>query len=335
MKTIVTGGAGFIGSHLVDALIERGDEVLIVDNLWTGRELEFWSAKTSSEKKSLEVEIRKLREIRRKNLHPKAQLFRFDIQNSNVRTSFSGWDNVDFDYVFHLAALPRVEFSFHHPILTNNVNISGTLNVIALAVLVNAKRLIYSSSSSIYGGNLTLPLSEHMPVNPLSPYALQKYAGERYCQMLCQPEKQNRLNGAVCLRYFNVYGLRQPVDSAYASAIPIFIANKRIGAISTIFGDGEQTRDFTWVDDVVRANILAAESDKVGNGEVINIGGGKNYSINQLADMVGGEYEHGPARVEPRNSLADITKAKELLGWEPTIDLPEGIAELKRIYGLT
>ena len=327
MKAIVTGGAGFIGSHLVDALVARGDEILVVDNLWIGKEVELWSVRAGSEKKKLETEIRKLREIKRKSLHPKAKLFRFDIQNPNIRTSFNGWNDVD--YVFHLAALPRVEFSFQYPVQTNNVNISGTLNVIALAVLVNAKRLIYSSSSSVYGGNLILPLKENMPVNPLSPYALQKYAGERYCQMLCQPEKQNRLNGAVCLRYFNIYGSHQPIDSAYASAIPIFLANKRAGITSTIFGDGEQTRDFTWIDDVVRANILAAESDKVGNGEIINIGSGQNYSINQLAEMIGGQYEYGPARVEPRNSRADITKAKELLGWEPRVSLEQGIAQLK------
>lgn len=327
MKVIVTGGAGFIGSHLVDALVARGDEVLVVDNLWTGKEPAFLSAKAESERKKLEAEMKKLRDLRKKNINPKAQLLRFDIRNPNIRTSFSGWGNVD--YVFHLAALPRVEFSFHQPILTNNVNINGTLNVIALSVLVNAKRLIFSSSSSVYGGNLVLPLREDMPVNPLSPYALQKYAGEKYCQMLCQPEKINRLNSAVCLRYFNVYGSRQPVDSAYASAIPIFLENKKIGAASTIFGDGEQTRDFTWIDDVVSANILAAESDKVGNGEVINIGSGQNYSINQLAEMIGGKYEYGPARIEPRNSLADVTKAKELLGWEPSVSLSTGIAQLK------
>lgn len=333
MKVIVTGGAGFIGSHLVDALVARGDEVLVVDNLWTGKELELHSAKSSAEKKALRAEIGKRMEIKRKNLNPGAQLFKFDIQNPNIKTSFNGWNNVD--YIFHLAALPRVGFSFQYPIQTNNVNINGTLNVIALAVLVNAKRLIYSSSSAIYGGNLVLPLSEHMPVNPLSPYALQKYAGERYCQMLCQPEKQNRLNGAVCLRFFNVYGPRQPFDSAYATAIPIFIANKKIDAISTIFGDGGQTRDFTWVEDIARANILAAESDKVGNGEVINIGGGKNYSINQLAEMIGGRYQYVSPRIgDPRNSLADITKAKELLGWEPQVSLEQGIAELLKKTGV-
>lgn len=329
MKAIVTGGAGFIGSHLVDALIARGDEVLVVDNLWTGKELELRSAKTSAEKRTISAEIGGRMGVKRKNINPKAHLFKFDIQSPNIRTSFNGWDSVD--YIFHLAALPRVEFSFHQPILTNDVNISGTLNIIALAVLVNAKRLIFSSSSSIYGGNLILPLREDMPPNPLSPYALQKYAGERYCQMLCQPEKTNRLNGAVCLRYFNVYGPRQLVDSAYASAIPIFLENKKIGGVSTIFGDGKQTRDFTWVDDVVRANILAAESDKVGNGEIINIGGGKNYSINQLAEMIGGSYEYAPARIgDPKNSRADIIKARRLLDWEPSVSLPTGIAELLR-----
>jgi UDP-glucose 4-epimerase len=328
MKAIVTGGAGFIGSHLVDALVARGDEVLVVDNLWTGKELELCSAKTSAEKRALRAEIGKRAGIKRKNLNPGARLFKFDIQNPNIRTSFNGWNEVD--YIFHLAALPRVEFSFHQPILTNDVNINGTLNIIALAVLVNARRLIFSSSSSVYGGNLFLPLREDMPVNPLSPYALQKYAGEQYCRMLCQPEKQNRLNGAVCLRYFNVYGPRQPLDDAYSVAIPIFLENKKTGTTSTIFGDGEQTRDFTWVKDVIRANILAAESDKVGDGEVINIGSGQNYSINQLAEMIGGDYKYAPARAgDPRNTLADITKAKKLLDWEPSVSLPTGIAQLK------
>lgn len=332
MKAIVTGGAGFIGSHLVDALIARGDEVLVIDNLWTGLELIFSSTRSESERKKLEVQIRKLRNVKRKVINPKARLLKFDIRSPNIKMLFNGLSDVD--YIFHLAALPRVEFSFQQPILTNEVNIKGTLNVIAMAVLVNAKRLIFASSSSVYGGNLILPLSENMPANPLSPYALQKYAGENYCRMLCQPEKSNRLNGAVCLRFFNVYGWRQPVDSAYASAIPLFLANEKAGITSTIFGDGEQTRDFTWISDVVRANILAAESGKVGNGEVINIGSGQNHSVNQLAKMIGGRYEYGPARIEPRNSLADITKARELLDWEPLVSLPTGIAELRRIHGI-
>lgn len=306
MKVIVTGGAGFIGSHLVDALVARGDEVLVVDNFATGK---------------------------RENINPMAKLFEFDIRRPNVKSVFGNCQKVD--YIFHLAALPRVPFSFHYPVETNNVNICGTLNVIALAVLVNAKRLIYSSSSSIYGNQPVLPLKEDMPVNPLSPYALQKFAGEKYCQLLYEPAKLNRLNGAVCLRYFNVYGPRQSVNDSYSTAIGIFLRNNKEGKDSIIDGDGGQTRDFTWVEDVVRANILAAESDKVGNGEVINIGGGKNCSINQLARMIGGSYGRGPARSgDPRHTLADITKAKELLGWEPKVSLSQGIAELKKIYGL-
>lgn len=327
MKTIVTGGAGFIGSHLVDALVARGDEVLVIDNLWAGKEVGLREAKTLKEQEKIKREIRMLQENKRRNVNSKAELFKFDITNPNIKTCFNGWGDVD--CVFHLAALPRVMYSFSDPWRTNKVNIEGTLNVIALAVLLNAKRLIFSSSSSVYGGNLILPLREDMPTNPLSPYALQKYASEKYCQMLCEPMKPNRLNGAVCLRYFNVYGPRQSVDSAYASAIPVFLANKRAGVTSTIFGDGKQTRDFTWIDDVVNATILAAESDKVGNGEVLNIGSGQNHSINKLAEMIGGNYKNDSARVEPRNSRADITKAKELLGWEPRVSLEQGISQLK------
>ena len=334
MKAIVTGGAGFIGSHLVDALVARGDEVLVIDNLWTSKETELRNVKTEKkEKKALIKMIRDKKEERRRNLNPKAKLFEFDIQNSSIRTNFNSLGNID--YVFHLAALPRVPFSFHYPVETNNVNICGTLHVIALAVLVKAKRLVFSSSASIYGDQPVLPLKEDTPVNPLSPHALQKYTAEKYCQMLCQPEKPNRLNGAVCLRYFNVYGSRQSADNSCSAAIGIFLKNNKKGVDSTIDGDGEQTRDFTWVGDIVRANILAAESSRVGSGEVINIGSGKNYSINQLTRMIGGSYKHGPARPgDLRNSLADITKAKKLLGWEPEVSLVEGLAELKKIYGL-
>ncbi len=331
-KVIVTGGAGFIGSHLVDALVARGDEVLVIDNIFTGKEPELWKARDNNERDKWRMEIRKLKKKKRAELNPGAKLYEFDIRNPNIKKNFNGLGN-DIDYIFHLAALPRVPFSFHWPIQTNGVNINGTLNIIALAVMVNAKRLIYSSSSSIYGNQPVMPLNENMLANPLSPYGLQKYAGERYCQMLCRPEEPNRLNGAVCLRYFNVYGPRQSKDDSYSAVIRIFLNNNSELRYSTINGDGQQTRDFTWVGDVVRANILAAESDKVGNGEVINIGGGHNYSINQLSRMIGGVYEHGPSRPgDPRNTLADISKAKKLLGWEPEVLLPQGIAELKRLY---
>ncbi len=306
MKAIVTGGAGFIGSHLVDALIDRGDKVWVIDNFSTGK---------------------------RENVNPRAKLIEFDIQHVNVESIFESYRNIDF--IFHLAALPRVQYSIDHPVETNAVNITGTLNVIAIAVFLNAKRLIYSSSSSIYGNQPVLPLKEDMPANPLSPYALQKYTAERYCQMLlCRPDRPNRLSSAVSLRYFNVYGPRQSDKGSYPSAIATFIRYKKAGYTSFIYG-GEQTRDFTWVGDVVKANILAAESDKVGNGEVINIGGGTSYSINQLSEMIGGRYIHEPARAgEPLHTLADISKAKNLLGWEPAVTLEDGIAELKKLNGL-
>lgn len=298
MKAIVTGGAGFIGSHLVDALIARGDEVIVVDNFSTGK---------------------------MKNLNPKSKLIKFDIRSSNVKSVFQNLVSVDF--VFHLAALPKVQYSIDQPVETNKVNIDGTLNVIAMAVLLNAKRLIYSSSSSIYGNQPVMPLREDMPANPLSPYALQKFAAERYCQML--------FKNSVCLRYFNVYGPRQSDSGSYSSAIGTFMKNKKNDAGSVIYG-GSQTRDFTWVGDAVRANILAAESDKVGGGEIINIGGGANYSVNQLSEIIGGKYIYKPKRAgEPMDTLADVSKAKKLIGWQPIFSLERGIAELKKLNGLS
>lgn len=298
MRAIVTGGAGFIGSHLVDALINRGDTVWVIDDFSTGK---------------------------RENINPRARLFNFDICFCHIwNILFKNCQNID--YVFHLAALPRVQYSLDHPKESNDVNINGTLNVIDMAVKLNAKRLIYSSSSSIYGNQPVLPLREDMSVNPLSPYALQKFAAERYCQFL--------FNGAVCLRYFNVYGPRQSDKGSYPSAIATFMKNKKIGATSFIYG-GNQTRDFTWIGDVVKANILAAESENVGSGEVINIGGGANYSVDQLSEIIGGSYIHKPARTgEPLHTLADISKAKNLLGWEPQVSLVEGIAKLKKLYGI-
>ncbi len=305
VRSIVTGGAGFIGSHLVDALINRGDEVMVIDNLSTGK-----------------IE----------NIDPRAKLIQWDIRYINFHHVTPIFKSAD--YVFHLAALPKVQYSLDHPEETNAVNINGTLNIIALAADLNVERLIYSSSSSVYGNQAVLPLKEDIPVNPLSPYALQKFVGEKYCQMLCDPSKPDSLKSAVCLRYFNVYGSRQSDGNAYPSAIGIFMKNKKAGTTSVIYG-GKQTRDFTWVGDVVRANILAAESDKVGKGEVINIGGGKSYSVLQLAEMIGGSYVHKPQKTgEPMNTLADISKARDLLGWEPTVTLEEGIAKLKELNGL-
>ena len=293
-KIIVTGGAGFIGSNLVDALIEKGHDVLIIDNLTTGK---------------------------RENINPKAKFFKADLRNFNeIRPLFKG-----VDFVFHEAALPRIPLSIEKPIETNDINIKGTLSALVAAKEAGVKKFIYASSSSALGGTAELPMKEDAPCNPLNPYALQKYVGELYCKIFFDIYKLP----TVSLRYFNVYGPRQPREGAYAPVIGIFLTQKKEGKPLTITGDGEQTRDFSHVSDVVRANILAMESDKVGQGEVINIGAGKKYSVNKIAEMVGGESTHIPLRPgEMRDTLADISKAKELLGWQPEVTLEEGIKKL-------
>ncbi len=294
MRYLVTGGAGFIGSHIVDALIARGDEVHVIDNLSTGK---------------------------KENVNPKATLHVADIRRlDDIHPFFSGMD-----FVFHTAALPRVQLSIEHPQETNEHNVVGTLNVLIAARDAKVKRLVYSASSSAYGLQPQLPLREDMPANPLSPYGIQKYVGELYAAVF------SLLYGlqTVSLRYFNVYGPRHSSEGAYATVIAVFLRQKAHGEKLTITGDGEQSRDFTHVRDVVRANLLAAENSKVGRGEVINIGGGKNWSVNQVAALVGGEIAHIPARPgEARDTLADTTKARELLGWTPQITLEEGIREL-------
>ncbi|MCR4306761.1 MAG: NAD-dependent epimerase/dehydratase family protein, partial [Candidatus Yonathbacteria bacterium] len=186
------------------------------------------------------------------------------------------------------------------------------------------KRVIYSASSSVYGDQEKMPLTEDMRASPLSPYGLQKYIGELYCALF------SKVYGlkTVSLRYFNVYGQRQDPEGAYALVIGKFLKQKAEGIPLTITGDGAQTRDFTHVSDVVRANLLAMESEQVGEGEAMNIGGGKNYSINEVARIIGGPVEYVSARIEPHDSLADTARAKELLGWEPQISLEEGIKEL-------
>lgn len=316
MRAIVTGGAGFIGSHLVDALIARGDKVLVIDNLSP------------------------LAGGRKENINPNVVFFKADIRNDiGLINAFKSKSELrsfrQVDYVFHCAALPRVQLSFDKPEATNQVNVNGTMNIIKLSVLLNAKRLIYSSSSSVYGNQPALPLREDMLANPLSPYAGQKYLAEKYCQWLCRPEQSNRLNSAVCLRYFNVYGPRQSADSPYSTVIGLLLKARKACVDAVIYGDGEQRRDFTHVSDVVRANLLAAASSNVGMGEVINIGAGKSCSINQVFMMIGGIKHYENARPgEPRETLADITRAKELLDWQPQVSLEQGIAELLKLHKL-
>lgn len=296
MKYLVTGGAGFIGSHLVDKLIKDGHRVRIIDNLLTGK---------------------------RENINKEAQFFNADIRNfKEIEPLFKGADGV-----FHLAALPNVQYSIENPIETNDVNLNGTLNVLLLAKKYDIKKIVFSASSAAYGDPVELPLVETMKPNPKSPYGMQKYFGEEYAKLF------RELYGlkTVSLRYFNVYGPRMNDEGAYFTVISVFLKQKKEGKPLTITGDGTQTRDFVHVYDVVRANILAMNSDKLNDGEVINIGTGKNYSVNYIADMIGGERVNLPPRIEPHDTLADIKKANNLLGWNPIIELKEGVEELLNI----
>ncbi|MFA6254969.1 MAG: SDR family oxidoreductase [Patescibacteria group bacterium] len=290
MKALVTGGAGFIGSNLVDELIKQGHEVVILDNLSTGK---------------------------KENLNPQAKFVEADITNlEQIKPHFAG-----IDYVFHLAALPRVQWSIENPIETHNANINGTLNVFLAARDAKVKRLVYSASSSAYGDTQILPLKEDLLPAPMSPYGLHKYVGEHYARLF------SLLYGleTVSLRYFNVYGPRMAFEGAYVTVMAIFLRQKKEGQKMTITGDGTQTRDFTYVGDVVNANILASLSPKVGKGEVINIGAGQNYSVNEIAKRLGGEVEHIAPRIEPHDTLADNLKARNLLDWNPQINLETGL----------
>lgn len=298
-KVIVTGGAGFIGSNLTDTLVEKGFEVHIVDNLSGGK---------------------------KENVNPKANLHILDITDlAAIKPIFT-----DTAYVFHLAALPRVQYSIEHPAETNKTNVEGTLNVLIASHEAGAKRLIYSASSSAYGDQEQMPLKENLPAHPISPYALHKYLGELYCKLWSEIYNLP----TVSLRYFNVYGPRNNPEGAYALVIAKFLRQRTAGEPMTITGDGEQTRDFTNVRDIVRANLLAMKSDKVGKGEVMNIGAGHNYSINEIAQLIGGPKIYIEPRLEPRNTLADSSLAKKLLGWEPKVSIEEGINELKLFAGL-
>lgn len=298
-KVIVTGGAGFIGSHLVNELVRAGYKVEVVDNLSRGS---------------------------RKNVNPRAKLHVVDI--CDFKKLGPIFRNAK--YVFHAAALARVQPSIKDPRGTNETNVTGTLNVLLASRNAKVKRVIYSASSSAYGNQVKLPLKEDMEPKPISPYALQKYIGELYCKLFSVIYNLE----TVSLRYFNVYGPGAPTSGAYAMMMGRFLEQRKKGQPMTIVPDGKQTRAFTHVRDVVLANILAAKSAKVGKGEVINIGGKRNYSVLEVADLIGGPKVFIEPRLEPKHSLADLSKAKRFLGWEPKICLEEGIRDLKKIYGV-
>ncbi|OGF28192.1 hypothetical protein A2477_04065 [Candidatus Falkowbacteria bacterium RIFOXYC2_FULL_47_12] len=293
-KILVTGGAGFIGSNLVDALIERGDEVIILDNLSTGK---------------------------RENLNGQATFVEADLRDlEKIKPHFAG-----VDYVFHEAALARVQPSIEDPVTYNDTNVNGTLNVLVAAKDAGVKKVIYAASSSAYGDQKKMPLTEDLPANPLSPYGLQKYIGEEYCRLFSCVYKLP----TVCLRYFNVYGPRMVLEGAYASVIGIFGHLRQQGKPLTIVGDGEQLRTYTYVKDIVRANLLAAASD-ISDGRAINAGQSSEYSVNQIAALIGGPTVNIPPRLEPRRNLCDNSLAKTLLGWEPEMELDRWIPEYKK-----
>ena len=305
-KAIVTGGAGFIGSNLVDRLIDQGVEVTVIDDLSTGN---------------------------KDNINPKAEFYEMslldlDASKSNPYTINKIFEDVD--VVFHLAALARVQPSIEDPISFNKINVEGTVKLLFACHNAGVKRVVYSASSSCYGDATILPTPEDHSTNPLSPYGLQKYIGEQYCKMFSEVYDLD----TVSLRYFNVYGERMALEGAYCLVMGIFAKQMLEDKPLTITNDGNQRRDFTYVQDVVDANILAAMYNDPLNGESFNIGNGNNYSVNEVADMLEGEKTYGEKRIEPFETLADNTKAKNILGWIPKGDLQTWIKKYKTDLGL-
>ena len=294
MRCLVTGGAGFIGSNLVDFLVEQGHEVIVIDNESSdAHEHFYWNEKTTQSK---------------------ADITNFE----QIRPLFN-----EVDYVFHLAAESRIQPAILNPTYATDVNVVGTCNVLQAAREAGVKRVVYSSTSAAYGLANTPPLSEEMPRDCLNAYSITKCAGEDLALMYYE------LYGleTVVLRYFNVYGPRQPIKGQYAPVIGLFLRQKQAGEPMTVIGDGEQRRDFTHVDDVVDANILAAfTTNEEAFGEVFNVGFGKNYSILELAQLIGGEYTHIPPRPgEARHTLADTTKIRTILRWDPQVEFGEWV----------
>lgn len=305
---LVTGGAGFIGSHLSEELVRRGHTVRVVDDLSTGK---------------------------RANL---AHLPNVDfVQGDLADPSFARRAVDGCELVLHQAAIPSVPRSVEDPVSSHRANVDGTLNTLVAARDAGVKRVVFAGSSSAYGDTPTLPEHEDMPTSPLSPYALQKVIGEQYLQMF------TRLYGlaTVTIRYFNVFGPRQDPSSPYSGVISVFAAALLDGRSPTIYGNGEQTRDFTYVANVVEGVLRACDAPRV-SGEIINVATGGRVSLNQLframRDLIGVEVEptySDPRPGDVRHSQADISKARRLLGYEPTIDFEEGLRRTVEWYRTT
>lgn len=310
MKYTVIGGAGFIGSHLVDSLIEDNHEVIVFDNMSSGNPDNL--------------------NTKAKHFHVDPTYFNTDIANKIPVYREAISHAAGSDVIFHLAARARVQPSIEDPIGTNRANVDSTLGALEFCKNIQARRFVYSASSSAYGDADVFPTPEDHPTNPKSPYGLQKLIGEHYCKVYSECYGMD----TVSLRYFNVYGERAANDGAYALVMGTFFDQKLHGRPLTITGDGEQKRDFTYVLDVVNANILAAKCDQKFSGDVFNIGNGDNRTVNQIADLIGGKKEYIEERMEPKQTLADISKAKEVLGWEPSMSVEEWIPKYKKVLNI-
>ena len=295
---LVTGGAGFIGSNLVRALVERGDQVRVLDNFATGNRANL---------DGLDVEV------------VEGELRSYERVHAAVRGT---------EVVYHLGALGSVPRSVQDPLTSSAVNVEGTLNVLLAARDEGVRRVVYASSSSVYGSAAQLPAQESSPVDPISPYGVAKLAAERYCVSFSRVYDSFE---SVVLRYFNVFGPRQSPFSQYAAVVPLFITAIAEGRPVTVFGDGEQSRDFTYVDNVVDANLRAAEAPGA-NGRIVNIAAGSPRTVNTLAETLGRlldrpvEHHYEPTRAgDLRDSYADVSVARTILGWEPQVDFDEGL----------
>lgn len=308
MRYIVTGGAGFIGSNLCEYLVNHGHDVIVLDNFSTGTYENI------------------------DHIKDKITIINVDINNLWTHTFREYLKMIKkVDCIVHLAALPRVQLSIDKPLKTHDANVTGTLNILELAHKLGIKKVIYASSSSVYGDQKILPLKEYASPMPLNPYAVQKYIGEVYCEMYTKVYSLN----TIALRFFNVYGKNMALNGAYKLVFMNWIESIRKGEKMKIYGDGKQTRDFTHVTDVVKAIVAACDLETYNEpyNFVFNVGGGRETSVLELAEMFGYPYEHiEPRAFEEKRKIADLVKIKSILGWQPLTDIEEGVKQLKKEY---
>ena len=297
MKALITGGAGFIGSHLADLLLKNNISVLVIDNLYSGSESNLQLAKKNKNFHFVNADI---------------------VNNDEIEPFFNG-----VDWVFHLAGLADIVPSINDPKSYFDVNVNGTLNILQSSLKHNVKKLIYAASSSSYGIPDVFPTPESSKINPQYPYALTKYMGE---ELVIHWNNVYKLK-ANSMRLFNVYGPRSRTSGAYGAVFGVFLSQKINNKPFTVVGNGKQSRDFTYVTDVANAFFMSAKSTVY--GEIMNVGSGNHYEINKLVSLLSGEVEYIPKRPgEPDCTFADISKIRDLLAWEPEVTFEEGVNEM-------